>query len=53
MFVFGLVHFQYNADANVVTTAISAFGSVNVSIVSLLTSLFGTGVDDGILAKLD
>ncbi|XVF34148.1 hypothetical protein REPUB_Repub18cG0033400 [Reevesia pubescens] len=41
MFVFpkGLVHFQYNADANNPALAISAFGSANACIVSLLKTI--------------
>ncbi|KAJ9699537.1 hypothetical protein PVL29_008229 [Vitis rotundifolia] len=53
MFVFpkGLVHFQYNADAQQPAVAISAFGSANAGTVSVPLSVFTTGIDDGILAK--
>ncbi|KAK1587241.1 hypothetical protein Q3G72_010927 [Acer saccharum] len=53
MFVFpkGLVHFQYNADAQNPATAVSAFGSANAGTVSLPVTLFTTGIDDTILAK--
>ncbi|KAF5466925.1 hypothetical protein F2P56_016806 [Juglans regia] len=53
IFVFpkGLVHFQYNADANKSAIAISAFGSANAGTVSIPTTLFTTGIDDTILAK--
>ncbi|XP_068663018.1 putative germin-like protein 9-2 [Aristolochia californica] len=53
MFVFpkGLVHYQYNADAQNPAIAISAFGSANAGTVSLPGSLFNTSIDDGILAK--
>ncbi|XP_041021337.1 germin-like protein 9-3 [Juglans microcarpa x Juglans regia] len=53
IFVFpkGLVHFQYNADANKSAVAISAFGSANAGTVSIPTTLFTTGIDDTILAK--
>ena len=53
MFVFpnGLVHFQYNADANNPAKAVSAFGSANAGTVSLPKTLFATNIDDDILAK--
>ncbi|XWS28552.1 hypothetical protein CRYUN_Cryun25bG0079900 [Craigia yunnanensis] len=53
MFVFpkGLVHFQYNADANNRAVAVSAFGSANAGTVSLPKTLFATNIDDDILAK--
>ena len=53
MFVFpkGLVHFQYNANAQEPAVAISAFGSANAGTVSVPLSVFATGIDDGILAK--
>ncbi|XP_068661140.1 germin-like protein 9-3 [Aristolochia californica] len=53
MFVFpkGLVHYQYNADAQNSATAISAFGSANAGTVSMPGSLFNTSIDDGILAE--
>ncbi|KAA8549894.1 hypothetical protein F0562_001578 [Nyssa sinensis] len=53
MFVFpeGLVHYQYNADAENPATAISAFGSANAGTASIPTTLFATGIDDNILAK--
>ncbi|XP_050215011.1 germin-like protein 9-3 [Mercurialis annua] len=53
LFVFpkGLVHFQYNADAQNSALAISAFGSANAGTVSLPNTLFTTGIDDNILAK--
>ena len=50
MFPKGLVHFQYNADAQEPATAISAFGSANAGTVSVPLSVFTTGIDDGILA---
>ena len=50
MFPKGLVHFQYNADAQEPATAISAFGSSNAGTVSVPLSVFTTGIDDGILA---
>ncbi|KAJ6927670.1 germin-like protein 9-3 [Populus alba x Populus x berolinensis] len=43
----GLVHFQYNADAQNPALAISAFGSASAGTVSLPT----TSIDDNILAK--
>ncbi|KAI7982229.1 Germin-like protein 9-3 [Camellia lanceoleosa] len=53
MFVFpkGLVHYQFNADAQKQATAISAFGSANAGTVSAPATLFATGIDDEILAK--
>ena len=53
IFVFpkGLTHFQYNADAQNPATAISAFGSANAGTASIPTTLFATGIDEGILAK--
>ncbi|XP_040993716.1 germin-like protein 9-3 [Juglans microcarpa x Juglans regia] len=53
LFVFpkGLVHYQFNSDANSSATAISAFGSVNAGTVSVPTTVFTTGIDDAILAK--
>ncbi|CAK7331971.1 unnamed protein product [Dovyalis caffra] len=53
MFIFpkGLVHFQYNADAQNPALAISAFGSASAGTVSIPTTLFATGIDDNILAK--
>ena len=53
IFVFpkGLVHYQYNADPKEPAMAVSAFGSASAGTVSVPTTLFATGVDDGILAK--
>ncbi|XP_057483724.1 putative germin-like protein 9-2 [Actinidia eriantha] len=53
IFVFpkGLTHFQYNADTQNQATAISAFGSANAGTASIPTTLFATGIDEGILAK--
>ncbi|TQD76051.1 hypothetical protein C1H46_038420 [Malus baccata] len=52
LFVFpnGLAHFQYNADAENPTIAISAFGSANTGTVSIPSTLFATGIDDNVLA---
>uniref|UniRef100_A0A7N0RFQ6 Germin-like protein n=1 Tax=Kalanchoe fedtschenkoi TaxID=63787 RepID=A0A7N0RFQ6_KALFE len=52
LFIFpkGLVHFQYNADANVPAVAVSAFGSAAAGTVSLPGTLFNTSIDDTILA---
>ncbi|KAF3439420.1 hypothetical protein FNV43_RR17698 [Rhamnella rubrinervis] len=52
LFVFpkGLVHFQFNADPQESALAISAFGSANAGTVSLPNTLFGTNIDDNILA---
>ncbi|CAL1403895.1 unnamed protein product [Linum trigynum] len=52
MFVFpkGLVHFQYNAWEEA-ALAISSFGSANAGLVSLPATLFGTEIDDEVLAK--
>ncbi|XP_077233428.1 germin-like protein 9-3 [Tasmannia lanceolata] len=53
MFVFpkGLVHFQYNNDATNPALAISAFGSASAGTVSIPSTVFTTGIDEGILAK--
>lgn len=53
IFVFpkGLVHYQYNSNANQPTTAVSAFGSANAGTVSIPSTVFATGIDDNILAK--
>ncbi|KAL1549671.1 germin-like protein 9-3 [Salvia divinorum] len=52
MFVFpkGLMHYQYNADANSPAIALSAFGSAAAGTVSIPTAVFNTGIDDPILA---
>ncbi|PQQ15158.1 putative germin-like protein 9-2 [Prunus yedoensis var. nudiflora] len=52
LFVFpkGLVHFQYNADAQNPALAVSAFGSANAGTVSLPNTLFTTGIEDNVLA---
>ncbi|XP_058088859.1 germin-like protein 9-3 [Magnolia sinica] len=52
MFIFpkGLVHYQYNAHSDSPATAISAFGSANAGTVSIPSTIFATGIDDGILA---
>ncbi|PIN14855.1 hypothetical protein CDL12_12505 [Handroanthus impetiginosus] len=53
MFIFpkGLVHYQYNRNHENPAVAISAFGSANAGTVSIPNSVFGSGIDDGILAK--
>ena len=53
VFVFpkGLVHYQYNPDAENPATAISAFGSASAGTVSVPSSIFASGIDDAILAK--
>ncbi|KAM3692919.1 hypothetical protein ACJW31_08G124900 [Castanea mollissima] len=50
IFVFpkGLVHFQYNADANQHAVAIAAFGSANAGTVSIPNTFFTTGIDDAV-----
>ncbi|XBI74263.1 putative germin-like protein 9-2 [Triticum dicoccoides] len=52
MFVFpkGLVHYQYN-QGTTTAVALSAFGSANAGTVSVPVTVFGTGVDDAVLAK--
>ncbi|KAK4283979.1 hypothetical protein QN277_000874 [Acacia crassicarpa] len=52
MFIFpkGLIHYQYNPHV-AHATAISAFPSANAGTVSLPISLFGTGIDEVVLAK--
>ncbi|EHA8591681.1 germin-like protein 9-3 [Cocos nucifera] len=53
MFVFprGLVHFQVNKDPKYRAVALSAFGSANAGTVSLPKTLFGSGIDEDIMAK--
>ncbi|GMY21657.1 germin-like protein 9-3 [Fagus crenata] len=53
MFVFpkGLVHYQYNPDAQAPAIAIAAFGSSNPGSVAIPTASFNTGIDDIVLAK--
>ncbi|KAM0045285.1 putative germin, rmlC-like cupin domain superfamily, rmlC-like jelly roll [Helianthus debilis subsp. tardiflorus] len=53
MFIFpkGLVHYQYNADGKVPAVAVAAFGSASASSVSIPGSLFGTSIEDVVLAK--
>ncbi|KAM5585048.1 germin-like protein 9-3 [Rosa sericea] len=52
LFVFpkGLVHYQYNADAQNPALAISAFGSASAGTVSVPPTLFTTNIDDNVLA---
>ena len=52
MFVFpkGLVHYQFNCDVKNSAIAISAFGSANAGTISVPTTVFTTGIDNGILA---
>ncbi|XXG49004.1 hypothetical protein AAC387_Pa02g3303 [Persea americana] len=47
----GLVHYQYNPDDENPATAISSFGSASAGTVSVPSSIFSSGIDDGILAK--
>ncbi|OWM73642.1 putative germin-like protein 9-2 [Punica granatum] len=53
IFIFpkGLLHFQYNSDAQKEAVAISAFGSANAGTMSIPVTVFTTGIDDNILAK--
>ncbi|XP_039055752.1 germin-like protein 9-3 [Hibiscus syriacus] len=53
MFVFpkGLVHYQFNCADNDSAMAISAFGSAAAGTVSVPSTVFGTNIDDDILAK--
>lgn len=52
MFVFpkGLVHYQFNQGPKP-ATALSAFGSAAAGLVSVPVTVFGTDIDDAILAK--
>ncbi|XP_047046511.1 germin-like protein 9-3 [Lolium rigidum] len=52
MFVFpkGLVHYQSNQGANL-AVALSGFGSASAGTVSVPLTVFGTGIDDVVLAK--
>ena len=52
LFPKGLVHYQYNALSRASASAVSFFGSASPGEVSLPTTLFATGIDDGILAKI-
>ncbi|PWA35284.1 hypothetical protein CTI12_AA611020 [Artemisia annua] len=47
--VMGLVHFQFNSDAQDAALALSAFGSANAGIVSVPNSVFNTAIDDQLL----
>ena len=47
----GLVHYQYNPDAQVPALAIATFRSSNPGSVSIPNTLFNTSIDDNILAK--
>ncbi|XP_076896452.1 germin-like protein 9-3 [Bidens hawaiensis] len=53
MFIFpkGLVHYQYNADSKEPAVAVAAFGSASASTVSVPVTLFGTNIEDVVLAK--
>ncbi|KAK9283017.1 hypothetical protein L1049_011244 [Liquidambar formosana] len=53
LFVFpkGLVHYQCNGDSKNFAIAVSAFVSANAGTVSVPSSIFTNGIDDGILAK--
>ncbi|KAL3728782.1 hypothetical protein ACJRO7_033373 [Eucalyptus globulus] len=53
MFIFpkGLVHYQYNFNQTDFAVAVSAFGSASAGTVSVPVTVFGTNIDDGILAK--
>uniref|UniRef100_A0A0D9XGZ6 Germin-like protein n=1 Tax=Leersia perrieri TaxID=77586 RepID=A0A0D9XGZ6_9ORYZ len=52
MFVFpkGMMHFQFNSG-NKPAMAISAFGSAAAGVVSVPVTVFGSGIDDAVLAK--
>ncbi|GJQ89882.1 germin-like protein 9-3 [Tanacetum coccineum] len=52
IFVFpkGLVHFQFNSNANNPALALSAFGSASAGTVSVPNSVFNTTIDDQVLA---
>uniref|UniRef100_A0A0D3HA79 Germin-like protein n=1 Tax=Oryza barthii TaxID=65489 RepID=A0A0D3HA79_9ORYZ len=52
MFVFpkGMVHFQFNSG-NQPAMALSAFGSAAAGLVSVPVTVFGTNIDDAVLAK--
>ncbi|XP_047072502.1 putative germin-like protein 9-2 [Lolium rigidum] len=52
MFVFpkGLVHYQSNQGPNL-AVALSGFGSASAGTVSVPVTVFGTGIDDVVLAK--
>lgn len=53
LFIFpkGLVHYQYNPDAQNPAIAISSFGSASAGTVSIPNGVFASGIDDDILAK--
>ncbi|KAJ0789289.1 putative germin, rmlC-like cupin domain superfamily, rmlC-like jelly roll [Helianthus annuus] len=46
----GLVHFQFNSDANNAALALSAFGSASPGTVSVPNSTFNSTNDDNVLA---
>ncbi|KAG0470599.1 hypothetical protein HPP92_016660 [Vanilla planifolia] len=47
----GLVHFQVNQDSKYPAVAVSAFGSANPGAVSLPKTIFGSGIDNWVLAQ--
>ncbi|KAG0470600.1 hypothetical protein HPP92_017300 [Vanilla planifolia] len=47
----GLVHFQKNQSPKIHAVAISAFGSANPGTVSLPKTIFGSGIDNWVLAQ--
>uniref|UniRef100_A0A0E0M4Q4 Germin-like protein n=1 Tax=Oryza punctata TaxID=4537 RepID=A0A0E0M4Q4_ORYPU len=53
MFVFpkGTVHFQFNKGTPQPAMALSAFGSAAAGLVSIPVNVFGTDIDDAVLAK--
>ncbi|ERN11946.1 hypothetical protein AMTRI_Chr11g98000 [Amborella trichopoda] len=53
MFVFpkGLVHYQYNSNAQYPAMALSTFKSASAGMVSVPTTLFTSGISDDVLAK--
>ncbi|PKA63025.1 Germin-like protein 9-3 [Apostasia shenzhenica] len=51
LFPEGLVHFQANLSPRVYGVALSAFGSSNAETISLPKAIFGSGIDEQVLAE--
>lgn len=50
LFPKGLVHFQFNSDADNSAVAVSGFGSADAGTVAVPSAVFGSGIDDAALA---
>lgn len=50
LFPRGLVHFQFNSDLDNPAVAVSGFGSADAGTVSIPSAVFGSAIDDAVLA---